>query len=164
VFFLFLVLIAFPPAVSRTKSRQFSCLSSLKQIGLGTMMYTQDYDDCLPPASEWQTNLHSYVKNDQVFICPEAVAGKASSHWPDSTIAYNRALDMLPLKRLADPANTITTYDSITFQRNANDALTSLPRPGRHTAANNIGFADGHAKTWPDSKPLPQGQILPDTP
>jgi len=153
------------PSTSRRKAKQVSCLSNLKQIGMGTVMYTQDYDECLPPASEWQTNLSPYIKNDQVFHCPEAVGGKAQPPPPDAgSYAYNRALDRMKLKRVADPENTVSTYDSTRFLRNANDALTSLPKPGRHLSANNIGFADGHAKTWPDSKPLPQGRILPDTP
>jgi len=160
------IFLLFPiPSTSRRKAKQVSCLSNLKQIGTGTMMYVQDYDECLPPASEWQTNLMIYIKNDQVYHCPEAVVGKAQPPPPDSgSYAYNRALDRMRLKRVADPENTVSTYDSTSVQGNANDALTSLPRPGRHLSANNVGFADGHAKSWPDSKPLPQGKILPDMP
>jgi prepilin-type N-terminal cleavage/methylation domain-containing protein len=35
-------------AQAREKSRQASCLSNLKQIGLATMMYVQDYDETYP--------------------------------------------------------------------------------------------------------------------
>lgn len=128
-------------------------------------MYALDYDDCLPLASNWQTNLSPYIKNDQVFHCPEVGIGRAPAPpLESSSYAYNSALDRMRLKRLADPENTISTYDSTRSVRNANDALTSLPRPGRHLSTNNLGFADGHAKPWQDSKPLPQGQILPETP
>lgn len=43
-----LAAILFPVfAQAREKARQTSCMSNLKQIGLGTMGYTQDYDDTL---------------------------------------------------------------------------------------------------------------------
>jgi prepilin-type N-terminal cleavage/methylation domain-containing protein/prepilin-type processing-associated H-X9-DG protein len=44
-----LAAILFPVfAQAREKARQTSCLSNLKQISLGLMMYTQDYDETLP--------------------------------------------------------------------------------------------------------------------
>ncbi|WP_309687847.1 DUF1559 domain-containing protein [Armatimonas sp.] len=44
-----LAAILFPVfAQAREKARQTACLSNLKQIGVGLMMYTQDYDEVLP--------------------------------------------------------------------------------------------------------------------
>jgi prepilin-type N-terminal cleavage/methylation domain-containing protein/prepilin-type processing-associated H-X9-DG protein len=44
-----LAAILFPVfAQARAKARQTSCLSNMKQIGLGLMMYAQDYDEVLP--------------------------------------------------------------------------------------------------------------------
>ena len=44
-----LAAILFPVfAQARAKARQTSCLSNMKQIGLGIMMYSQDYDEILP--------------------------------------------------------------------------------------------------------------------
>jgi prepilin-type N-terminal cleavage/methylation domain-containing protein/prepilin-type processing-associated H-X9-DG protein len=44
-----LAAILFPVfAQARDKARQATCLSNLKQIGLGLMMYAQDYDENLP--------------------------------------------------------------------------------------------------------------------
>ena len=44
-----LAAILFPVfAQARGKARQASCLSNLKQIGLATMMYAQDYDELYP--------------------------------------------------------------------------------------------------------------------
>ena len=76
-----LAAILFPVfARAREKARQTSCLSNLKQIGLGMLMYTQDYDDNLPEgwAVSWNTTspnshmmgLMPYVKNTQIFVCP----------------------------------------------------------------------------------------------
>ena len=33
---------------AREKARQASCLSNLKQVGTGVMMYVQDYDETFP--------------------------------------------------------------------------------------------------------------------
>src|SRR5262245_31487456 len=47
-----LAAILFPVfAQARPKARQATCLSNLKQIGLGVMMYAQDYDEAYPSAS-----------------------------------------------------------------------------------------------------------------
>lgn len=47
-----LAAILFPVfAQAREKARQTSCLSNLKQMGLATLMYVQDYDETYPPNS-----------------------------------------------------------------------------------------------------------------
>src|SRR5438132_6104464 len=44
-----LAAILFPVfAQAREKARQATCLSNLKQIGLGVLMYAQDYDETMP--------------------------------------------------------------------------------------------------------------------
>ncbi len=44
-----LAAILFPVfAKAREKARQTACLSNMKQIGTGLMMYNQDYDELLP--------------------------------------------------------------------------------------------------------------------
>src|SRR5438309_5258487 len=49
-----LAAILFPVfAQAREKARQTSCLSNVKQIGTGFLMYVQDYDEQFPP---WTAN------------------------------------------------------------------------------------------------------------
>src|SRR5258708_19715381 len=49
-----LAAILFPVfAQARESARMTSCLSNLKQIGLGTMMYLQDYDERYPNCKAW---------------------------------------------------------------------------------------------------------------
>ncbi|MFM7188093.1 MAG: DUF1559 domain-containing protein, partial [Armatimonadota bacterium] len=44
-----LAAILFPVfARAREQARKTTCLSNLKQIGLGTLMYVQDYDEVFP--------------------------------------------------------------------------------------------------------------------
>ncbi len=81
-----LAAILFPVfAQAREKARQTACLSNEKQIGLGLMMYTQDYDEVTPypmaavPPINGGSNagipvdqqLQPYIKNDQVWACPD---------------------------------------------------------------------------------------------
>lgn len=87
-----LAAILFPVfAQAREKARMASCLSNLKQIGTGVMMYVQDYDECYPDTVAWgrlwtgvwvrdpnQPNslrylpemVNPYVKNTNVWFCP----------------------------------------------------------------------------------------------
>ena len=74
-----LAAILFPVfARAREKARQSSCLSNVKQITLGILMYAQDYDEELPflyskpPSHGIQWLVQPYVKNYQVFNCPSS--------------------------------------------------------------------------------------------
>jgi len=93
-----LAAILFPVfAQAREKARQAVCLSNLKQLGLGGIMYTNDYDETYPPSRitdngngagqswhAWGTNYASwknltqpYMKNQNIFACPDSAASFA---------------------------------------------------------------------------------------
>jgi len=63
---------------ARENARRSTCQNQMKQIGLGLMQYTQDYDEILPNmdfgsgASQtwWQGCIQPYVKSTQIFACP----------------------------------------------------------------------------------------------
>ena len=75
-----LAAILFPVfARARDNARRTSCLSNLKQIGLGVLQYTQDYDETMPLANwgsnagngfYWMDAVQPYVKSTQLFTCP----------------------------------------------------------------------------------------------
>ena len=76
-----LAAILFPVfARARENARRSSCQSNLKQIGLGIMQYTQDYDERLPgrimdsavagEVNSWRRVIYPYVKSTQIFACP----------------------------------------------------------------------------------------------
>ena len=79
-----LAAILFPVfAKARENARRTSCASNLKQIGLGIMQYTQDYDEMMVPAVVTCTDascpsgyrgfealIMPYVKSGQLFVCP----------------------------------------------------------------------------------------------
>ena len=79
-----LAAILFPVfAKAREKARQTTCLSNMKQLGLGFMMYAQDYDETMPgwkiaggctanTAWGWKHVIFPYVKNSQMYLCPSS--------------------------------------------------------------------------------------------
>lgn len=93
-------------AQARESARKASCLSNQRQLGAAIAMYTQDYDEQLPnamngfpgvnqpggwvyytafPANDTPKSfdvklgsIYSYVKNDQIFVCPSDTQGRAA--------------------------------------------------------------------------------------
>lgn len=105
-----LAAILFPVfARAREKARQSTCLSNLKQISLGMMMYAQDYDELYCPAYyydaawnefawdfsiDWSAGgvagpglIAPYTKNQQINACP-SFQGETWGR-PQSGYAYN---------------------------------------------------------------------------
>ena len=41
--------------------------SNMKQLGLGLLQYTQDYDENFPPANGWHDAVYPYVQNESMF-------------------------------------------------------------------------------------------------
>ena len=87
-----LAAILFPVfAQAREKARQSVCLSNMKQVGLGLSMYTQDYDERLPPqrgvevvdfgepnaAPSYLGCIMPYVKSRAIFVCPSGLPATA---------------------------------------------------------------------------------------
>jgi prepilin-type N-terminal cleavage/methylation domain-containing protein/prepilin-type processing-associated H-X9-DG protein len=82
-----LAAILFPVfAQAREKARQITCVSNMKQLGLGVLMYAQDYDEkCAPnrmpntynppepTGMTWRAALQPYLKNTQIFFCPDDI-------------------------------------------------------------------------------------------
>ena len=100
-----LAAILFPAfARARENARRASCLSNLKQVGLGIMQYTQDYDEKLPyvtsydvsnysnplnTTTNWIAQSQPYVKSWQLYRCPSAntIFQPYATH-PNSATSY----------------------------------------------------------------------------
>lgn len=101
---------------ARENARRASCMSNLKQVGLGFIMYTQDYDEHMPPYSQalgsgnytypngkistamnagWPILIYPYVKNWQAYNCPSAesqyAGGAIAAHFFPYSYNYNGA-------------------------------------------------------------------------
>lgn len=136
-------------------SQDTLCLSNLKQLALGAIIYSADCDDRLMDRDRWMDQLTPQVQIEFYGHCPvvEKENEKNSSLYG---YAFNSRLHQLDLKKIADPVSTPMLYESINLARNASDPFTSLPDPERHGSKeyprNAITFADGHAAALPNEK------------
>lgn len=161
-----LAAILFPVfARAREKARQTSCLSNVKQLVLGVMMYAQDYDESLPgyhfagsPSSndQWHEVIEPYVKNEQLFICPSDRNRDPGYGWNYRFISYgthsSTSIVGDPITTLGTfeyPAETVLMADAHNYYvRGPGTTNTSYwPKP-RHNGGSNFGLADGHAKWY----------------
>jgi prepilin-type N-terminal cleavage/methylation domain-containing protein/prepilin-type processing-associated H-X9-DG protein len=97
-----LAAILFPVfARARENARRASCQSNLKQIGLGVLQYTQDYDEKYPirdhGGSNARTgiwvNLQPYIKSEQIYQCPSETNGVPAGATMQDRAAVNGFTD-----------------------------------------------------------------------
>ncbi|MDR3706733.1 MAG: DUF1559 domain-containing protein [Capsulimonadaceae bacterium] len=100
-----LAAILFPVfATAREKARQSSCASNMKQIGLATIQYVQDYDECYFMGAYtgaggyngvgWAGALYPYVKSTAVYSCPSDAAVAFAETPLEEEISYAANWDL----------------------------------------------------------------------
>ncbi|MGI5819994.1 MAG: DUF1559 domain-containing protein [Armatimonadota bacterium] len=98
-----LAAILFPVfARAREKARQSTCLSNVKQISLGILMYAQDYDERLPALyfrydeiglrTGLMTMVHPYIMNTSVHDCPSSDERSTYSWLGNRSYGYHVSL------------------------------------------------------------------------
>ena len=168
-----LAAILFPVfAKAREKARQSSCLSNVKQLGLGMIQYAQDYDEMLPRTAiqvptgyyGWETLIYPYVKNDQLFVCPSRTTIRWNSAVPTTyspcgygffgpnAAAISPSLSSRALGNVSSPATCAMVADSHDTGQYVIDGtvISSVdngrPPEPRHNDGANFCFVDGHGK------------------
>lgn len=121
-----LAAILFPVfARARENARRTSCLSNMKQVGLGMIQYVQDYDERAPArlvdGASWRQVIQPYIKSAQVTTCPsnfrnETKADTAKNGYPQIQTSY--AAPFVP--------NTTEATGSVTFIAQANNIGTHI--------------------------------------
>ena len=124
---------------ARENARRSSCSSNQKQIMLGVIQYTQDYDERYPPivstdaggnAIAWFYKVTPYIKSTQVFQCPSDTnttmrlgsGMPAAERFATSYAANARSIQMvtpnaivnmpgIPLASVVKPASTVYLSD-----------------------------------------------------
>lgn len=165
--------------VPRESCGPVSCMSNLKQLGLGFSQYLMDYNEKFPPSAGdgtvaaarspsygWAGVLFPYVRNSQVFQCPQESTRPAAScltvtfSCEDYTdFPYNQNCSTQPVSAFGSLPSTVVLQDGVigggdatyTLNYEANTTTTSA----RHRSGNNFVFADGHAKWFNPSKVQP---------
>ncbi len=159
-----LAAILFPVfARAREKARQSSCLSNVKQLGLGMMMYAQDYDDCLPlnqrtyaAGGYWYERVAPYLKNEGILHCPSLLGagfnptGADHTYISDYTCNHNIYYSgyggpLTILAKLDRPAQLMLLCDNVEGWDYVHPPWWSnYNHP--HNNGSNVTFCDGHAK------------------
>jgi prepilin-type N-terminal cleavage/methylation domain-containing protein/prepilin-type processing-associated H-X9-DG protein len=147
-----LAAILFPVfAQARAKARAISCLSNVKQLGLGMAMYVQDYDETFPFAwgtpnnTTWVNAVDPYIKN----------MGDARN--PDGTPNWNRAKNIYHCLDDSDGPATVS-YSTNAMLMGAGNTTTAPAQfwNGKSLAAMNypadtVLLADTNKPCWPDT-------------
>src|SRR5579871_5556649 len=143
-----LAAILFPVfAQAREKARQTTCLSNLKQIGLGTMMYVQDYDETYfsgwgsgggpePGLIIWRVAILPYVK----------MGGRVPQNTGD---VYDPTIPTVPLFQCPDTSYMAKTSYGYNLNEMCNSwaqcAFCGRTEADIHAPASLVMFADAAA-------------------
>lgn len=167
-----LAAILFPVfAKAREAARKTTCLSNLKQLGLGIRMYSQDYDEKFPYANrDWPymafadvwTGVQPYLKNWAMLKCPSDTYAQG---WNYDWVANNGG--GYPGLQAALPGVPVSYYYLYSFYHNfsgcsagaagsQSDAAVAYPAQKAMLMcqasyvhgpnAYNLAYADGHSK------------------
>ena len=147
-----LAAILFPAfAKAREAARRSSCSSNMKQIGIGLMQYSQEYDEQLPPVSDsipatagtftWVDSIQPYLKSYDLFRCPSN---------PNSSVAMaNRSFTSQAVVSYAP--NVLVTSDAGDqgfLNDNSASALAALSSPASTIA---LVESNGNTTTSPST-------------
>jgi len=130
------------PALAKAKSRaqNISCMSNLKQLALGAIMYANDQKDTLPPADRWGDALQKYVGSEAPFRCLSG-APEHRCHY-----GYNARLAGAELATLKNPAQTVLFFE-IEGGWNVSGGPEAMLSKSRHGKTFTVAFLDGHCES-----------------
>lgn len=157
-----MTLVLFPVfARARDKARTATCQSNLKQLGVSFQMYAQDHDGNLPLAKSANPFKVILPYSYHYLCCPEFTQNLDQP----TGVGYGVNQNLPSIKRLVSaPASTALLADSRYDKKWFRD------RGGvsrRHEGIANIGFADGHVKSYQTFEGIifkPQLEAKPVTP
>ena len=98
--------------------------SNLKQAGLATLMYSQDYDEKMPPTTspkEWKAAVYPYIKSESVFLSPKT----------KEPYLVNPYLSKKSITNVAAPADTPLAWEASPWEDGSRCVL----------------YLDGHVKS-----------------
>jgi prepilin-type processing-associated H-X9-DG protein len=181
----------------RWEGHGISCLGNLKQLGIGMLMYTQDWDDTYPAAgasdhkgpgrsgrqsqesadfrsSLWVAQLLPYVKNPQIFTCPNdpgrepdrtsglvpgATALFPVSYGPNrlfvTPLEYGWKKGSVSVTRVEQPAQKYFLADCATPHGFDLDSIAHLRYPNYHLSSQQNGWTPEQYRAagrvaWPE--------------
>jgi len=141
-----LAAILFPVfAKVREKARQISCLSNMKQLGLGLIQYNQDYDEKFTGSDNygqgWAEDIYPYVKSKNVFVCPDDARPGINSQVTVNGIVWGNytyqedIVSYVGNTNILNPTKVATPTDAMTLAQIQSPATTVLVYEGNHSYA-----------------------------
>ena len=117
----------------RENARRTSCLSNMKQLGIGFTQYVQDSNERYPCVRAvcpnpgyvggWANMIYPFIKSTGVYICPDdSTAPPATAPNVHTKVSYNMNYDIwnddfnvashgMKLRMLVSPASTVLLYE-----------------------------------------------------
>ena len=151
---------------AREMARRIKCVSNLRQVGLATEMYLQDYDEYFPHITtghgwdSWAKKLLPYCNNNaSVFHCPSGSkdVGWSSSPWSSSNrLNYGVMIsvdygvlekdDSRKLSQISRSHSDVAyVIDATACYFDQDDTWGPIKR---HNETCNVLYVDGHVDNW----------------
>lgn len=165
-----LAAILFPVfAKAREKARETTCLSNVKELTLGMLMYIQDHDGYFPLAyyygsdlsgggMSWAAAINPYVKQkmeEGIWWCPSSGLTKWGGHSAYIHYGLNALIDWsnhppsMHETEIESPSMKVAMGETVytgTYGWYNWFGFTSSHARYSHNERQNLGFCDGHAK------------------
>ena len=125
----------------RQTANMVACHQNLKRLAQALFQYTEDWDECFPPASRWSDCLNNskYLPKkefDTVLHCPSA-HGRFG-------YAMNSSVGSRPPFDFVSPRNTVLLFETDSESLNASGSVANLARKRHHIL--NCLFCDGSVR------------------
>lgn len=128
------------------KGQQSHCMSNMRLLATGASMYSQDYDDRLPPGRVWTEVISPRIKEaarsrdnfaGDPFRCPAAEA--------PASYGMNGALSCLSTAKFDNASTLVLFFEADGPIRSFTGGSKNVART-RHLNMPNIAYVDGHVK------------------
>lgn len=151
------------PSMSKVRAlgRSVKCLSNVRQLGSAFQMYCDDNNDMMPangPSPYWFNALNFYIRNWQIFQCPEDKSFRGMTVDPfNASYGYNYTglgwdntvtTHLWRRTEVARPTETVIVLDCQFY--NASWLYMDV-FVNRHGSNVNVSWVDGHASSAPVS-------------
>lgn len=127
------------PALAKAKQRAqtIACINNVRQLAMGSQMYSAEHGGHLPPAATWCDALKTEIASEKTFKCPSGDQLERSHY------AFNSRLDGLE-NQSVNP-NTVLFFESDAGW-NLSGGPELMSHKWRHGRVLVVAFADGHVE------------------
>jgi beta-lactamase regulating signal transducer with metallopeptidase domain len=128
---MFVAILAHPDLMIQARGKAVTtvCLSNLKQVALGLIMFAQDHNESFAlRAATYKAQAMPYIKSEMVFHCPSDKPGAVS-------YSFNANLQGVPLSNISNISETVLVYEGKNGQLDFH-----------HDGMAVVGFGDGHVQ------------------